>query len=377
MLSTQKHLFAIPKDIAYFNTAYMSPLMNSVVKAIDDGTRLKATPWLITTDHFFEDIFKSKRLFGLLVNAPVENIAVIPSASYGLTTAANNLTLKAGERIVALKHQFPSHSYPWKRKARKANAIFHEVEVPDGNSATDLLLAAMDERTAIVAVPNVLWTTGAYVDLLQIRARCDEIRSALALDLTQSAGALVTDFKKIRPDFAAVANYKWLLCPYSTGFLYVDEAYFDGCPLEEGWITRKGGRNFSSLTENTETFETGATRYDMGERSNFALTPGVNKALEQLLEWGVDKIESYLGSRNAALCEQLNAIGLKTTSANKRGAHFIGAKLPGETREDILSALENENIFLSERNGSLRITPHLWNDEQDFDRLIEALGKLI
>ena len=196
MLSTQKHLFAIPKDIAYFNTAYMSPLMNSVVKAIDDGTRLKATPWLITTDHFFEDIFKSKRLFGLLVNAPVENIAVIPSASYGLTTAANNLTLKAGERIIALKHQFPSHSYPWKRKARKANAIFHEVEVPDGNSATDSLLAAMDERTAIVAVPNVLWTTGAYVDLLQIRARCDEIRSALVLDLTQSAGALVTDFKK-------------------------------------------------------------------------------------------------------------------------------------------------------------------------------------
>ena len=377
MLKSQKHLFDLPEGIAYLNTAYMSPLMNSVVEAVEEGVRLKARPWTLTIDHFFEDVHKSKRLFGRMMNVPAENISITPSASYGLTTAANNLSLKAGERIIALRHQFPSHTYPWKRKARETGGVFHEIEVPEGQAATEVLIASIDDRTAIVAVPNVLWTSGAYVDLIQIRRHCDEVGAALVLDLTQSAGALVTDFQKIRPDFAAVANYKWMLCPYTTGFLYVGDEYLDGRPLEEGWVTRKGGRNFSSLTENPETFELGAVRYDMGERANFALNPGVNRALEQLLDWGGENIEQTLVSRNATLCERLDALGLKTTKAANRGAHFIGAQIPEKTRDDLLIALAKNNVFLSVRNGSLRITPHLWNDDRDFDQLINTLERLL
>lgn len=377
MLTSQKHLFDLPDGVAYLNTAYMSPLMNSVVKAIEEGTRLKARPWTLTTDHFFQDVEKSKNLFGEMMNVPAENISITPSASYGLTTAANNLSMKSGQRIIALRHQFPSHTYPWKRKAREVGGVFHEVEVPEGQSATEILLESIDDRTAIVAVPNVLWTNGAYVDLIQVRSHCDDIGAALVLDLTQSAGALATDFQKIRPDFAAVANYKWLLCPYTTGFLYVSDAHLDGRPLEEGWVTREGGRNFSSLTENPETFERGAVRYDMGERANFALTPGVNRALEQLLNWGVANIEKTLGWRNMRLCKRLDALGLETIKSENRGAHFIGAKIPENTRTDLLSALAKENVFLSVRNGSLRVTPHLWNDDQDFDHVISTLARLL
>ena len=377
MISSQKHLFDIPDEVAYLNTAYMSPLMHSVVAAIDEGVRLKARPWKLTVDHFFNDVKTAKRLFGKLVNAPQDRIAVTPSASYGLSTAANNLSLTEGQRIIALKYQFPSHTYPWKRKARETGGVFVEVNVPYGEAATPALLEAIDERAAIVAVPNLLWTTGAYVDLIAMRQRCDEVGAALVLDLTQSAGALVTDFKKIRPDFAAVANYKWMLCPYSTGFLYVDPAYFDGQPLEEGWVTRQGGRNFANLTENPEAFEAGAIRYDMGERSNFALLPGVNEALRQLLNWGVASIETTLAARNADLCQRLETIGLKTIVAENRGAHFIGAQLPAGTRDDLLTELAKEKVYLSERGGSLRITPHLWNDDQDFNRLIDTLRRLI
>ncbi len=377
MLLSKKQLFDIPDEVAYLNTAYMSPLMHSVVSAMDEGVRLKARPWTLTIDHFFDDVENAKALFGQVVNAHADRISVVPSASYGLSTAANNLSLNEGQRIIALKHQFPSHTYPWKRKAREAGGVFVEVDVSQGAAATPALLQAIDERTAIVAVPNVLWTTGAYVDLIAMRQRCDEVGAALVLDLTQSAGALVTDFEKIRPDFAAVANYKWMLCPYSTGFLYVDPAYFDGKPLEEGWITRKGARNFARLTENPETFEAGAIRYDMGERANFALLPGVNRALRQLIDWDIEIIETTLAARNAELCHRLDAIGLKTVNAKNRGAHFIGAQLPNGTRSDLLTELAKEKVYLSMRNGSLRITPHLWNDAQDFDRLIHALSRLI
>ena len=90
MFTSQKQLFDIPDEVAYLNTAYMSPLMHSVVAAIDEGVRLKAQPWKLTIDHFFNDVEAAKKLFGQLVNAHEDWIAVIPSASYGLSTAANN-----------------------------------------------------------------------------------------------------------------------------------------------------------------------------------------------------------------------------------------------------------------------------------------------
>ena len=115
----------------------------------------------------------------------------------------------------------------------------------------------------------------------------------------------------------------------------------------------------------------------MGERANFALLPGVNEALRQLLEWDVASIETTLAARNADLCKRLDTIGLKTVATENRGAHFIGAQLPAGTRDDLLTELAKEKVYLSERGGSLRITPHLWNDDQDFDRLIDILRRLI
>ena len=377
MLTHQRHLFDIPDDVAYLNTAYMSPLLTLVVEAMEEGTRLKARPWTLTIDHFFEDVEKARGLIGTLFNVSSTSVSIIPAASYGLTTAARNLPLKRGEAVILLKNQFPSHTYPWKQKAREVGAKVIEVDVPLGDAATDHVLAAMDENTAIAALPNVLWTNGAYVDLMEVKARCREVGAALVLDLTQSAGALQTDLGVIDPDFAVVANYKWMLGPYSTGFMYVAPQHHDGVPLEEGWITRKGSRNFARLTENTGEFEAGAIRYDMGERANFALMPGVVAALEQIKAWEIAQIEATLSFRNEALCKRLNALGLETTAPENRGAHFIGAKVPEGTRSDLLEQLAASQVYLSERNGSLRITPHLWNTEHDVDRLCEALARLL
>ena len=320
---------------------------------------------------------EARELFSSLMHTIGSNVAIIPSASYGVQTAANNLHIPEKSKIIVLSDQFPSNVYPWRRIAIQKNAKIETVNVPDGEASTQYIIDALDEQVSVCATANVLWTNGSLIDLEKVKAKCSDCDTELVVDLTQSAGAFDIDLSKIDPAFAIVANYKWMLCPYTTGFLYVGDEHLDGRPLEEGWVTRKGGRNFSSLTENPETFELGAVRYDMGERANFALNPGVNRALEQLLDWGVENIERTLGSRNATLCERLDALGLKTTKAANRGAHFIGAQIPEKTRDDLLTALAKDNVFLSVRNGSLRITPHLWNDDQDFDHLINALERLL
>lgn len=367
----------MPRDVAYLNTAYMSPLLNKAVEAGDAGLRLKATPWALTIPDFFGPVNKARALFAGLMNANAIDVAIVPSASYGIAAAARNLPVSAGQTIVMLADQFPSHVYSWRKLVAESGAKIVTVDIPVGEAATEAVLAAMDENCAIAALPNVLWTNGARVDLEAVRLRCDEIGAGLVLDLTQSAGAMAIDFAKVRPDFAVVAGYKWLMCPYSTGFLYVHPKHHDGEPLEEGWITRKDGDKFSTLVDYQDDYQPGAERFDMGERANFALMPAVVAALEQLTEWGIDRVEATLATRNSALSSRLSELGLSPTPDHARGPHFIGAALPNGAPDDVVAQLAARQVYVSERGGSLRITPHLYNDETDSDRLIEALKAIL
>ena len=79
MIPCQRHLFDIPEDVAYLNTAYMSPLLTSVVSAIDSGSRLKANPWKLKISNFFDDIEEARELFSRLMHTVGTNIAIIPS----------------------------------------------------------------------------------------------------------------------------------------------------------------------------------------------------------------------------------------------------------------------------------------------------------
>ena len=377
MIPCQRHLFDIPDDVAYLNTAYMSPLLTSVVRAIDNGSRLKANPWKLKISNFFDDIEEARELFSSLMHTVDSNVAIIPSASYGVQTAANNLHIPEGSKILVLSDQFPSNVYPWRRIAMENSAEIKTVNVPDGEAATQHIIDALDEQVSVCATANVLWTNGSLIDLEKVKAKCLDYNSELVVDLTQSAGAFDIDLSKIDPAFAIVANYKWMLGPYSTGFLYVSPKYHSGQPLEEGWITRKNSKDFAKLVDYQDHYEPGAIRYDMGQRSNFALIPGVLEALRQISKWGVANIQNTLYHSNLALCKKLSGLGLQIPKAENRGPHFIGAKLPSNAPANILETLAENKIFISERGGNLRITPHLWNNTTDFERFTETLRKIL
>ena len=377
MIPCQRHLFDIPEDVAYLNTAYMSPLLTSVVSAIDSGSRLKANPWKLKISNFFDDIEETRDLFSTLMHTVASNIAIIPSASYGVQTAANNLHIPEESKILVLSDQFPSNVYPWRRIAERKGAEIKTVNVPDGEAATDHIINALDERVSVCATANVLWTNGSLIDLEKVKAKCLDCNAELVVDLTQSAGAFDIDLSKIDPAFGIVANYKWMLGPYSTGFLYVSPKYHGGQPLEEGWITRKNSKDFAKLVDYQDQYEPGAIRYDMGQRSNFSLVPGVLEALRQIRKWGIANIQNTLYHSNLVLCKKLTDLGLQIPRAENRGPHFIGAKLPSEAPTNILETLAEKKIFISERGGNLRITPHLWNNTNDFERFTETLRKIL
>ena len=376
MIPSQRHLFDLPDDVAYLNCAYMAPLMHSVVEAGIRGARRKARPWEITAPDFFSDGARARGLFARVVNARAEDVAIVPAASYGMAVAARNLPLGNGQTVLVLADQFPSNLYPWRAAAARAGAEVVTVEAPDGD-LTAAVLAAIDERTAVAALPHCRWTDGALLDLEAIGGRLRAAGAALALDLTQSAGALPIDLAKLRPAFAASACYKWLMGPYTFGFLYVHPDYQDGEPLEYGWAPRAGSEDFARLVAYRDEYAPGARRYDMGESANFHLTPMAIAGLEQILEWGVGNVANTLGARTAAIAERARAIGLGSQPAALRAGHFLGLQFAGKTPRGLPEMLARENVYVSVRGSSVRITPHLYNTDADVDRLFAALERVL
>ena len=203
---------------------------------------------------------------------------------------------------------------------------------------------------------------------------CRQVQAALVIDATQSLGALPFSVPEVQPDFLVAASYKWLLGPYSLGFIYVNPIYQDGTPLEHNWIHRKNSEDFAGLVNYRDDFQAGARRFDVGERSNFALMPMANTALKQILAWQVPEIAATLSALTEEIAQRATALGLNVAPAQLRAGHLLGIRFPEGVPDGLIDRLAQNKIFVSVRGNSIRISPHLYNTEEDIDKLFSVLS---
>jgi selenocysteine lyase/cysteine desulfurase len=373
-LGDERGLFEIPENVTYLNCAYMSPQLRSVREVGERAVARKSRPWKLTVSDFFEDSEKSRALFARLVGGDSDGVALIPSVSYGIAVAAANVTVQERQRILILEDQFPSNVYSWRELAKHSGAKLVTVSRPPDNDWTSAVLDDLDEDTAVVAVPNCHWTDGSLLDLARIGERAKEAGAALVVDAIQSLGAHPLDVREVRPDFLVASAYKWLLGPYGIGFLYADEGWREGTPIEHNWINRRGSDDFSRLVGYQDAFQPGARRYDVGERSNFALLPMANEALRQILHWGVENVSATIGVLTALVEREAKDRGVEAIPAKMRARHMIGLKHGSGSPEDLAAQLAAQNVFVSVRGETVRVSPHLYNTEEDINRLFAALS---
>jgi selenocysteine lyase/cysteine desulfurase len=376
MLPCQRHLFDIPDDVAYLNCASMSPLMKPVIEAGATGLARKAHPWELTPDKFFTGSDEFRTAAAQLLDCSADCIAIVPSASYGTATAARNLPVGKGQTILVLDEQFPSNYYPWQRLAEENGASLKVVPWPEDHDWTAAVLSHLTADVAIAALPHVQWTSGGRLDLVRIGEACRKLGAALALDLTQSLGALPFSVRDVQPDFAVAANYKWLMAPYTTGLLYVAPKWHAGRPLEENWIQRANASDFASLILYTENYDEGARRFDMGERSNFALLPAATRALKQLLEWNVTQISETAGALNRRLASAAAELGFSSPPDELRAPHYLCLRRKAGIPRELPEVLAREKVYVSVRGSSVRVTPHVYNSAEDLERLIACLRRI-
>jgi selenocysteine lyase/cysteine desulfurase len=223
---------------------------------------------------------------------------------------------------------------------------------------------------SLVSVPTVRWTDGARVDVERIAAAVRALGAMLFVDATQSLGAMPLDVRSMPAHFIAASGYKWLLGPYGHSYLYVAPDCQDGVPLEENWIARDGADDFARLTRDKPRYRPGARRFDAGQQAGFELGAAACAALRQIGRWRVERIATALGRITDRIERCAREAGLTIASDGRRAPHILSIAADGPIH--LKGLLARSRVRASVRGGMLRLSPHLFVDEDDIRR-VEAL----
>lgn len=382
MLKNQSHLFSLPDDVTYLNCAYMSPMLKSVSEIGKRAIIQKENPAEIFPSHFFELTQKLREQFSQLIEVEnTDDCAIVPSASYALENVAKNLKGSKGDNIIVLAEQFPSNLYPWKALEQKGVEIKVVAPVQNSKNRTEnwnqQILKSIDSNTIMVAMGHVHWADGTLFDLKAISKKAKSVGALLVIDGTQSIGALPFSVKEIEPDMVVASGYKWLLGPYSIGVTYYGKYFHDKLPIENNWSHRLDSEDFAGLVNYQDDFQPRSRRFEVGESANFILTPMLTESIKQLNKWGIDNIQEYCANLTSEPINELRNMGYTIEKDNFRAKHLFGVRLPEKLDISILKEeFAKMKIFLSIRGKSVRIATHLYNDQNDMDKLIEGFKKI-
>jgi selenocysteine lyase/cysteine desulfurase len=170
------------------------------------------------------------------------------------------------------------------------------------------------------------------------------------------------------------AAYKWLLGPYSIGLAYYGDYFNEGRPIEENWIHRRDSENFSGLVNYESRYQPGALRFGVGEHSNFILAPMATKAIAQVNRWGVENVQEYCRAITEPALAALREKGFLIEDLPNRGAHLFGIRHSRALDpEKVKVRLNKFKVHVSVRGTAIRVSPHVYNDEEDLNRLVKIL----
>ncbi|MDE0234270.1 MAG: aminotransferase class V-fold PLP-dependent enzyme, partial [bacterium] len=282
-----RDLFSLPGGVVWLNSAYLGARAIPVADAVAASVNRPVSE--VEVSDFFTPGDRIRRLFSSLVGGDAEGVALIPSASYGVATAASALGTGSGDKVLMLEEQFPAMVYPWTE--RGAEPVF--VKRPLDDDWTSAVLDRLDESVSVVSAPACHWTDGTRLDLELVGKAARQVGARLVLDLSQSLGMAPFDAGAIQPDFVVSVGYKWLLGPPGMGYLWASPENRDGRPLDGNWMARAGSEDFSRVNEYRWELAPSARRYDAGQTWNLWLTEAACSGLEIVTGVGADRLQAY------------------------------------------------------------------------------------
>ena len=347
----------------YINCAFHGAMPRVATVAVEEALRLKKTPHLLRDEHHFTFPDAYRSAVAELIGAAERDVAVTNSATQGTMILVSGLDWAPGDEVIIPAGEFPSNRFPW-RSLEARGVIVRELELTSPAQALDAVSEALCDRTRVVSVSWVNYATGLKLDLAALGRLCRESGALLAIDASQGIGALEFAVGDADVDLLTCAGYKWMLGPYGTGFAWVRPGLAEELtPGNVNWFSLAGARDFNRLSECDLVYEPGARRFDVNEPGNFFNMAGAAASARYLSRVGLPAIERHILSLQDRVIAGLppGMRSLAPTGQEERSNILCIATEPAERSEELFDRLLEHRIYLSRREGALRISPHLFN----------------
>jgi selenocysteine lyase/cysteine desulfurase len=379
MLASQRALFEMPRHICYLNSASYGPLSLRTQEAGRAAVGRKGTPW--TLDAAFADgqHQRARAAAARLINADPADVALIASVSYGVATAAKLVTIDRGTRVIVLQDDHASPVLEWRTRADAEGFIVETIAQPEDGDWTSAIVATIERPGAppigLASISSVHWSDGGLVDLEKVGTALRARGARFLIDATQSAGVLAMDVRRLDPDFVVFPTYKWLLGPYGRAFLYIARRHQSGVPLEQTPFGRRDVRAENEVYFTDTGYVGDARRFDMGERDHFISMEMASIGMEMMADWGAAAVTQRLAILTERVAQGVRRLGVTVLEQRVRAPHILSLGFPDGMPAGLIEGLASEHIYVAKRLRRMRISPHVFNDEEDADRFVAALVK--
>lgn len=356
--------FPVTEKVAYLNTAAAGPLSRATAEAgsgyyqqmMADGD-LHWDDWLTKR----EDV---RRKIATFINAEPDEIGLTTNTSSGMNLIVDALQ-ERGE-VISCDLEFPVSTITWIHR----QIPVHFVENISGEVDLSEIRRAMTPKTGIISLSHVQYSNGFRSDLAKLGL--EKGNHALVINASQSAGVFEIDVKRMKIDALCATGHKWMLSGYGAGFVYISRALLaETKPRAIGWLSVEdpyGDRNAEINLRNDA-----SARSELG-CPHFAGIFALGASVDFLTGLGMANVQERALSLNRILTDRLAEAGLRVLSPLSKNSRSAETLIAIENPGQVVAKLANEGVIVTEKPEGIRVATDFFNNEQDIERLIAALG---
>lgn len=372
--------FAIPAGLTYLNGAYTHPMPVAALEAVHQYCERRLRPGNMTAPGNASMVQAAKEEFTALINARPSEISFIPNTSTGENLVVNGLGIPgSGGNVVTDALHFEGAIIHLQALQRERGLDLRIAMPRDGRIDLRDLESLTDRKTRLIEISLVAMYNGFQHDL---KAVCDLAHTHGAYvyaDIVQAAGATPIDVRASGVDFCACSGFKWLMGDFGAGFLYARE---DLLPR-----IRRSQYGYHSVTEMATHFlpwdppgkapfswKAGTDAGTTFEVGSYACAPvaALSASLPYIRALGVERIEAHRQPLLARLRQEMPRLGFEPMTPAGTKSALITFLV--KDRQPVLERLQKANVNVRLGDHFIRISPSVYNDLRDIERLLEALS---
>lgn len=367
-----RHRFPILERLVYVNSCSQGALSDSVRASYEDYLRdwdEQGAPW----EYWVERAEAARVAFAGLVGAEPDEVAVTTSLSAGVSALFSGLRFE-GERttIVVSDFEFPTVGQIAHAQELRGRQVVHVPEAGDATIPLEHFDAAIDERTALVAVTHVCYRNGSRVDVEGVIRLAHERGALVLVDAYQAAGAIPIDVRALGVDFLAAGTVKYLLGSAGLAFLYCRSDLIERIrPTSTGWFADE---DIFQMDIHDYSPSSTARRFEFGTPPIPNIYAGL-AGLELVQEIGIAETEEHVRGLTALLIAGVEDLGGRVATPRDPDRRGPLVAIASTDEHALVAALGSEGIVTSSRDGNLRVSFHGYNSSDDVEAVLAALGR--